>query len=51
MCGILGGNVFKDIGEVKNGLTSMFHRGTDGNSIFQISILKNCQYFNFYAGV
>lgn len=35
MCGILGGNVFKDIGEVKNGLTSMFHRGTDGNSIFQ----------------
>ena len=35
MCGILGGNVFKDIGEVKNGLTSMFHRGTDGNSIYQ----------------
>ena len=35
MCGILGGNVFNDIDEVKNGLTSMFHRGTDGNSIFE----------------
>lgn len=35
MCGILGGNIFGDIGEVENGLTSMFHRGTDGNTIFE----------------
>jgi asparagine synthase (glutamine-hydrolysing) len=35
MCGILGGNIFEDIGEVENGLTSMFHRGTDGNTIFE----------------
>ena len=35
MCGVLGGNIFKDIGEVENGLTSMFHRGTDGNTIFE----------------
>ena len=34
MCGILGGNNFNDIQEVKNGLTSIMHRGTEGNSIF-----------------
>jgi len=35
MCGILGGNIFKNIDEVKDGLASMFHRGTDGNTIFE----------------
>lgn len=34
MCGILGGNNFNDIQEVKNGLASIMHRGTDGNVIF-----------------
>ena len=34
MCGILGGNSFKDIQDVKNGLASIMHRGTDGNVIF-----------------
>ena len=34
MCGILGGNLFKTNDEMKNGLTSMMHRGTDGNTIF-----------------
>ena len=34
MCGILGGNNFSDIQEVKNGLASIMHRGTDGNVIF-----------------
>lgn len=34
MCGILGGNKFNDIQEVKDGLASIMHRGTDGNIIF-----------------
>jgi asparagine synthase (glutamine-hydrolysing) len=34
MCGILGGNKFNDIQEVKAGLASIMHRGTDGNIIF-----------------
>ena len=34
MCGILGGNSFEDIQDVKNGLASIMHRGTDGNVIF-----------------
>tara|TARA_Y100001972_G_scaffold46523_1_gene57396 strand:+ start:7476 stop:9176 length:1701 start_codon:yes stop_codon:yes gene_type:complete len=34
MCGILGGNLFKTNDDMKNGLTSMMHRGTDGNTIF-----------------
>ena len=34
MCGIIGGNSFKDIQDVKNGLASIMHRGTDGNVIF-----------------
>ena len=34
MCGILGGNLIKTNDEMKNGLTSMMHRGTDGNTIF-----------------
>ena len=34
MCGILGGNSFEDIQNVKNGLASIMHRGTDGNVIF-----------------
>lgn len=34
MCGILGGNSFKDIQSVKDGLASIMHRGTDGNVIF-----------------
>ena len=33
MCGILGGNLFKNNDDMKNGLTSMMHRGTDGNTI------------------
>ena len=39
MCGILGGNLFKTNDDMKNGLTSMMHRGTDGNTIF--SFKKN----------
>ena len=34
MCGILGGNLFSSTDDMKNGLTSMMHRGTDGNTIF-----------------
>ena len=34
MCGILGGNSFNNIQEVKTGLASLMHRGTDGNVIF-----------------
>ena len=34
MCGILGGNLFSSTDDMKNGLTSMIHRGTDGNTIF-----------------
>ena len=37
MCGILGGNSFKDIQDVKNGLASIKHRGTDGNVILESS--------------
>ena len=42
MCGILGGNIFKNIDEVKKGLTALFHRGTDGNTIFEF---KNGMYY------
>ena len=41
MCGILGGNIFKNNDEVKKGLTALFHRGTDGNTIFEF---KNGMY-------
>lgn len=34
MCGILGGNLIKTNHDMKNGLVSMMHRGTDGNTIF-----------------
>lgn len=34
MCGILGGNLFESDDKVKDGLTSMVHRGRDGNNIF-----------------
>jgi len=34
MCGILGGNQFNDIEQVKTGLASIMHRGTDGNVVF-----------------
>ena len=34
MCGIIGGNGFKDLSKVKQGLQTMMHRGTDGNTIF-----------------
>ena len=34
MCGILGGDGFEGIDRIKQGLTSMMHRGTDGNIIF-----------------
>ena len=34
MCGILGGNLIKSNESMKNGLISMMHRGTDGNTIF-----------------
>ena len=34
MCGILGGNAFNNLEEMEKGLTSMMHRGTDGNTIF-----------------
>ena len=34
MCGILGGNAFVNLEEMEKGLTSMMHRGTDGNTIF-----------------
>ena len=34
MCGILGGNLIKTNEDMKNGLISMMHRGTDGNTIF-----------------
>jgi asparagine synthase (glutamine-hydrolysing) len=34
MCGILGGNLIKSNDEMKKGLISMMHRGTDGNTIF-----------------
>ena len=34
MCGILGGNLIKSTDDMKNGLISMMHRGTDGNTIF-----------------
>ena len=42
MCGILGGNLFKDSNEVKTGLQSMMHRGSDGNTIFSF---KSGMYF------
>mgnify|MGYP001075084455 CR=1 FL=1 len=34
MCGILGGNLIKTNDDMKSGLVSMMHRGTDGNTIF-----------------
>ena len=34
MCGILGGNLIKSNESMKNGLISMMHRCTDGNTIF-----------------
>ena len=34
MCGIIGGNMFPKQEQVIKGLTSMMHRGTDGNVIF-----------------
>ena len=34
MCGILGGNLIKTNDDMKAGLISMMHRGTDGNTIF-----------------
>lgn len=34
MCGILGGNLIKTNHDMKNGMVSMMHRGTDGNTIF-----------------
>jgi len=33
MCGILGGNLFSSIDGMKDGLTSMMHRGSEGNTI------------------
>ena len=33
MCGILGGNKFKNDEQVKSGLKSMMHRGVDNNTI------------------
>lgn len=33
MCGILGGNLFSSIDDMKDGLTSMMHRGSEGNTI------------------
>lgn len=43
MCGILGGNFIKSIEDVKDGLVSMMHRGTDGNTIFSF---KNGMYLS-----
>ncbi len=34
MCGILGGNLIDSTHDMKDGLISMMHRGTDGNTIF-----------------
>lgn len=34
MCGILGGSLIKNSDDMKKGLVSMMHRGTDGNTIF-----------------
>ena len=33
MCGILGGNLFSSIDDMKDGLASMMHRGSEGNTI------------------
>ena len=35
MCGIIGGNSFKNSNRVVKGLHSIMHRGTDGNVILQ----------------
>lgn len=37
MCGILGGTLVKNIDDLKAGLVSMMHRGTDGNTIFSFN--------------
>ena len=34
MCGILGGNKYESIDKVKQGLSSIVHRGKDNNTIF-----------------
>jgi asparagine synthase (glutamine-hydrolysing) len=34
MCGIIGGNLFQSVDDVKRGLMAMSHRGMDGNNIY-----------------
>lgn len=43
MCGILGGNIFDNPEAIKEGLTSMMHRGTDGNTLMSF---KNGMYLS-----
>ena len=43
MCGILGGNKFKNSDKVKDGLLSIKHRGQDDNTIFSF---KNNMYLS-----
>ena len=37
MCGIIGGNIFSSKEKIKDGMISMFHRGTDQNVLFSLS--------------